>query len=122
MIEALSVGATTAIKLVAYVVVNLIAFISVLSFLDQTLSYFGERVNFPDLNFQVITNYYGGIMGTANMFVFYYALPPSKKRGYIALLMSVARSICRSVDQMVSADYLKYHLSQSLHILHVDWS
>ena len=27
-----------------------------------------------------------------------------------------------SVDKMVSADYLKYHLSQSLYILHVDWS
>ncbi|XP_060601880.1 solute carrier family 28 member 3-like isoform X2 [Ruditapes philippinarum] len=57
MIEALSVGATTAIKLVAYVVVNLIAFIAVLSFLDQTLSYFGERVNYPDLSFQLICSY-----------------------------------------------------------------
>ena len=26
-----------------------------------------------------------------------------------------------SVDQMVSADYLKYHSSQSLHMSHVDW-
>ena len=54
----------------------------------------------------------------------------SKKRGYIVLLMLVGRSVGlsvgwlvgRSVDQMVSADYLKYHLSQSLHILHVGWS
>ncbi|XP_053376292.1 solute carrier family 28 member 3-like isoform X2 [Mercenaria mercenaria] len=52
MIEALSVGATTAVKLVAYVVVNLIAFIAVLSFLDSALSYFGEMVNYPELSFQ----------------------------------------------------------------------
>ena len=26
------------------------------------------------------------------------------------------------VDQMVSADYLKYHSSQSLHISHEGWS
>ena len=34
----------------------------------------------------------------------------------------VSRSVGRSVDQMVSADYLQYHLSQSLHVSHVDWS
>ena len=32
---------------------------------------------------------------------------------------SVGMSIGRSVDQKVSADYLKYHSSQSLHISHV---
>jgi len=53
LIEALSVGATTAVKLVAYVVVNLIAFISVLAFLDAALGYLGARVNFPELSFQV---------------------------------------------------------------------
>ena len=46
-------GATTAIKLVAYVVVNLLAFVAVLAFLDASLSYFGGKVNYPDLNFQV---------------------------------------------------------------------
>ena len=46
--------------------------------------------------------------------------PPSKKRGYIVLLMLVGISVGQSVDQMVSADHLKYHLSQSLHISHVD--
>lgn len=54
MIEALSVGATTAVKLVAFVVVNLIAFFAVLNFLDSALSYFGAKVNFPELSFQVI--------------------------------------------------------------------
>lgn len=54
MIEALSVGATTAVKLVAFVVVNLIAFFAVLNFLDAMLSYFGAKVNCPELSFQVI--------------------------------------------------------------------
>lgn len=57
LIEALSVGATTAIKLVAFVVVNLIAFIAVLNFLDTALSYFGAKVNYPDLSFQLICSY-----------------------------------------------------------------
>ena len=35
---------------------------------------------------------------------------------------NVGRSIPWSVDQMVSADYLKNHLLQRLHISHVDWS
>ena len=43
---------------------------------------------------------------------------PSKNRGYIVLLMQVGLSVGRSVDQMVSNDYLKYHLSQSL-IFHI---
>ena len=41
---------------------------------------------------------------------------------YIVLLMLVGRYVGRLVEQMVSADYLKYYLSQSLHISHVDWS
>jgi hypothetical protein len=41
--------------------------------------------------------------------------PPSKKRGYIVLLMSV----CPSVDHKVSADYLKtiYHKVFIFHIM-----
>ena len=52
--------------------------------------------------------------------------PPSKKRGYIVLLMSVGlsvgRSVCRSVDQLVSANYLGIQLSQGSHILCGAWS
>ena len=46
--------------------------------------------------------------------------PPSKKRVYIVFFMSVGLS----VDQTVSADYLKYHSPQSLHIspVQVDYS
>ena len=53
IIDALSVGATTTIKLIAYVVVNLIAFVAVVAFLDAVLSYMGGRVGHPELNFQV---------------------------------------------------------------------
>ena len=34
----------------------------------------------------------------------------------------VGLSVCRSVVHMISADYLENHLSQSLHVSHVDWS
>ncbi|KAH3891845.1 solute carrier family 28 member 3-like [Dreissena polymorpha] len=57
LIEALSVGATMAIKLIAYVVVNLIAFISILGFLDDILGYLGSKVNFPELSFQLVCSY-----------------------------------------------------------------
>jgi hypothetical protein len=56
----------------------------------------------------------------------YFLCPPSKKWGYIVLLMSVCLSVgpsvCPSVDHMVSANYLEKYLSQSLHISHSDWS
>ena len=42
-----------------------------------------------------------------------------KVKVFLNTSRSVGRSVCRSVDQMVSADYLKYHSSQSLHISHV---
>ena len=52
--------------------------------------------------------------------------PPSKKRGHIVLLMSVGLSVClsvgRSVDQLVSANYLGIQLSQGSHILCGAWS
>jgi hypothetical protein len=53
-------------------------------------------------------------------------MPPSKKRGYVVLLMPVwlfvGLLVCPSVDHMVSADYLKNCLSESLHISHIDWT
>ena len=37
-------------------------------------------------------------------------MPPFEEEGVIVLLMPVGRSVCRrSVDQMVSADYLNGH-------------
>ena len=53
LIEAISNGATTVIKLIAYVVVNLIAFVSIIGFLDAVISYLGARVGHPEINFQV---------------------------------------------------------------------
>jgi hypothetical protein len=49
-------------------------------------------------------------------------IAPSKKRGYIVLLMFVCLSVCPLADHMVSADYLKNYLSQSQHISHTNWS
>ncbi|WAR02831.1 S28A3-like protein [Mya arenaria] len=57
LIEALSAGATMAIKLIAYVVVNIIAFVAVLGFLDACLGYLGARVGLPDMSFQLICSY-----------------------------------------------------------------
>ena len=50
--------------------------------------------------------------------VIHFFAPLQRRGGIIVLLMSVGML----VDQMVSADYLKYHLTQSLHISHVVWS
>lgn len=53
IMEAASAGATTAVKLVAFVVVNLIAFIAILAFIDAVISYYGSRVGHPEVNFEV---------------------------------------------------------------------
>ena len=52
-------------------------------------------------------------------------MPPFEEEGVYCFAnvgRSVCQTVCQSVDLMVSADYLKYHVSQSLHISHVDWS
>ena len=52
-------------------------------------------------------------------------MPPFEEEGVYCFAnvgWSFGWSVCQSVDQMVSADYLKYHLTQSLHISLVDWS
>lgn len=51
--EALSAGATSTIKLIAYVVVNLIAFIAILAFIDAIIGFYGERVGHPEVSFEV---------------------------------------------------------------------
>ncbi|CAG2238646.1 SLC28A [Mytilus edulis] len=56
-LEAASVGATATVKLVAYVVVNLIAFLAILSFLDAAISFYGERVGHPEINFEWLCSY-----------------------------------------------------------------
>ena len=53
ILEALAVGSTIAIKMIAYIVVNLIAFMATIAFLDAVLAYLGTRAGYPDLSFQV---------------------------------------------------------------------
>lgn len=53
VLEAASNGATDAIALVANVAANLIAFLSVLAFINATLSWLGELVDIQGLTFQV---------------------------------------------------------------------
>lgn len=57
IMEAASAGATTAVKLVAFVVVNLIAFIAILAFIDAVISYYGSRVGHPEVNFEFLCSY-----------------------------------------------------------------
>lgn len=59
IIEAASNGASVAIRLVANIAVNLIAFLAILKFLDQTLIWFGHRVNMNDteLTFRFVCSY-----------------------------------------------------------------
>lgn len=57
VLEAASNGATDAIALVANVAANLIAFLSVLAFINATLSWLGELVDIQGLTFQVICSY-----------------------------------------------------------------
>ncbi|KAL8570397.1 hypothetical protein ACOMHN_035815 [Nucella lapillus] len=57
MIEAASAGASNAIMLVANVVVNVIAFLSILKFINATLTWFGDRAGVEGLTFQFICSY-----------------------------------------------------------------
>lgn len=58
LIEAASAGASTSIKLVANIGANLIAFLALLQFINETLKWFGAQVGlkppfYPDFTFQV---------------------------------------------------------------------
>ncbi|XP_033747083.1 solute carrier family 28 member 3-like [Pecten maximus] len=57
VMEAASVGAVTAIKLVSYVVANLIAFISILAFINYCFSFMGARVGHPEFTFEFFCSY-----------------------------------------------------------------
>ena len=54
MIDALMSGAANALKICGYLIANLIAFISVLNFLDLTISWLFALVHHPEINFQYI--------------------------------------------------------------------
>ncbi|OWF53707.1 solute carrier family 28 member 3-like [Mizuhopecten yessoensis] len=57
LMEAASAGAVASIKLVSYVVVNLIAFISLLAFINFSFSFMGERVGHPEFTFEFLCSY-----------------------------------------------------------------
>lgn len=52
--DAATHGATVSAKLVAAIVVNVIAFLSLLEFVNVTLIWFGERVGVEDFTLEVI--------------------------------------------------------------------
>ncbi|NWV35202.1 S28A3 protein, partial [Grantiella picta] len=57
LLEAASQGASTSIRLVANIAVNLISFLALLSFLDSALSWVGSLFDYPQLNFENICAY-----------------------------------------------------------------
>ena len=53
IIEAATNGATASIKIIGSILVNIIAFLSLLAFLNATLTWFGDRVGVENLTFEV---------------------------------------------------------------------
>ena len=52
-VDAASNGATQSIKIISNICANLIAFLSILSFTNGALTWFGQRVNIEKLTFEV---------------------------------------------------------------------
>ncbi|XP_067649969.1 uncharacterized transporter YutK-like [Haliotis asinina] len=80
MIEAISNGASISVKVIANIVVNVIAFLSVVKCLNVTLAWLGARVGVTNLSFQLICSY---------------VLYP------VGLFMGVEPEDCRAVAEMV---------------------
>lgn len=57
MIEAAARGASVAVGIVANIGANLIAFFSLLAFVNAVLSYLGGLVAYPELSFEVFDNH-----------------------------------------------------------------
>lgn len=54
LLEAAANGATSAVALVANIVVNVIAFLALLAFFDSVLSWLGGMFDYPQLSFSVM--------------------------------------------------------------------
>ncbi|XP_061179840.1 solute carrier family 28 member 3-like [Saccostrea echinata] len=80
IIEAILSGAWSSIKIITAIAVNVMAFLSVLEFVNMTLDWFGERVGIENLSFQLICSY-----------VFY----------PIAFFMGTDISDCRRVAELI---------------------
>ncbi|KAK2842260.1 hypothetical protein Q5P01_012460 [Channa striata] len=57
ILEAASSGASASIGLVANIAANLIAFLAILAFINESLSWFGGMVGYPSITFQLICSY-----------------------------------------------------------------
>ncbi|XP_072241928.1 sodium/nucleoside cotransporter 1 [Leuresthes tenuis] len=57
ILEAASSGASASVGLVANIAANLIAFLAILAFINQALSWLGGMVGYPSLTFQLICSY-----------------------------------------------------------------
>ncbi|XP_053742288.1 sodium/nucleoside cotransporter 1 [Synchiropus splendidus] len=57
ILEAASSGASASIGLVANIAANLIAFLAILGFINQALSWFGGMVGHPEVTFQLLCSY-----------------------------------------------------------------
>ncbi|XP_067357399.1 sodium/nucleoside cotransporter 1 isoform X1 [Channa argus] len=57
ILEAASSGASASIGLVANIAANLIAFLAILAFINQALSWLGGMVGYPSITFQLICSY-----------------------------------------------------------------
>ncbi|XP_060072660.1 sodium/nucleoside cotransporter 1-like [Ylistrum balloti] len=57
IMEAASAGAVGSIKLISYVIVNLIAFIALLAFVNYFFSFMGARVGHPEFTFEYLCSY-----------------------------------------------------------------
>ncbi|XP_035012437.1 sodium/nucleoside cotransporter 1 isoform X1 [Hippoglossus stenolepis] len=57
ILEAASNGASASIGLIANIAANLIAFLAILAFINEALSWFGGMVGYPAITFQLICSY-----------------------------------------------------------------
>ncbi|XP_062936469.1 solute carrier family 28 member 3 [Cynocephalus volans] len=57
LLEAAAQGASSSISLTANIVVNLIAFLALLSFVNSALSWFGSMLDCPQLSFELMCSY-----------------------------------------------------------------
>ncbi|XP_077452309.1 sodium/nucleoside cotransporter 1 [Stigmatopora argus] len=57
ILEAASSGASASIGLVANIAANLIAFLAILAFINEALSWLGGMVGYPDITFQLFCSY-----------------------------------------------------------------
>ncbi|XP_045170393.2 solute carrier family 28 member 3-like [Mercenaria mercenaria] len=80
LIDAASNGALASLKIVGAIAANVIAFMSMLAFINATLTWFGDRVGVENLTFELITSY-----------VFY----------PVAFFMGIETSDCRKVAELI---------------------